>query len=71
MSSQTEIDTTVAVAAKLQDASAKIRTGPPNDLEEIYHPDYYASLVSTKSSLEAPVDDSRLKIGIGAPGCLE
>lgn len=64
---QPEMDMTAVVAIKIEDASAKIRTGPPNDVEGDYDLDYWAGIVPLKSGYEASEDDPRLKEGIELP----
>ncbi|MEM9159605.1 MAG: pyridoxamine 5'-phosphate oxidase family protein [Verrucomicrobiota bacterium] len=67
---QSEMNMTAVVAVKIEDASAKIRTGPPIDVEGDYDLDYWAGVLPLKTVIESPVDDPRLKAGIGLPGYL-
>ena len=51
----------------IEEASAKIRTGPPIDDEEDYDLPAWAGVVPLSISAGAPEEDPRLAHGIGPP----
>ena len=65
--SANEIAGTRVVSVPIQEASAKIRTGPPVDAEDDYALPYWAGEVPLKMVPGAPVPDPRLAPGIAAP----
>ena len=62
-----EMKATAALEFVIEEASAKIRTGPPIDDEEDYAMDVWAGLLPLKVVYEAPVADPRLPAGIAVP----
>jgi nitroimidazol reductase NimA-like FMN-containing flavoprotein (pyridoxamine 5'-phosphate oxidase superfamily) len=58
---------TMVLAFTIEEASAKVRTGGPNDDQEDYDLDVWAGVVPLKLQREAPVRDNRLKEGIELP----
>jgi uncharacterized protein len=62
-----ELKATTVLSLKLEEASAKIRTGPPIDDEEDYALPIWAGVVPLKMVAGEPVNDPRLPEGIDAP----
>jgi len=58
---------TMVLAFPIEEASAKVRTGGPNDDQEDYDLNVWAGIVPLKLQREAPVRDNRLKEGIELP----
>ena len=56
-----ELKGTRALALSLDEASAKVRTGPPVDDEEDYGLDVWAGVIPMKLAAAAPVADPRLR----------
>ena len=65
-----EIAATGIVALKLDEASAKLRAGPPSDDEADYGDPVWAGVVPVTESLGEPVPDPRLAPGIALPAYL-
>ena len=68
--SQGEWKATMLLSFKIEEASAKVRTGPPKDDEEDYALDIWAGVVPLKSERLAPVPDPALKAGVELPSYL-
>lgn len=66
-----EIDATAVVAFPLDEASAKIRAGPPLDDEADYAADVWAGVVPLALVRGRPVPDPRLRPGIPSPAYLD
>jgi nitroimidazol reductase NimA-like FMN-containing flavoprotein (pyridoxamine 5'-phosphate oxidase superfamily) len=62
-----ELQLTTVLSLALDEASAKVRTGPPLDDEEDYELSVWAGVIPLRLSAEAPVHDPRLKAEIAAP----
>jgi uncharacterized protein len=62
-----ELKGTRVLAMTLDEASAKMRSGPPVDDEEDYALDVWAGVIPLKLGAGTPVDDPRLTPGIAAP----
>lgn len=62
-----EMKATTVLSLTLEEASAKIRTGPPLDDEEDYSLPMWAGVLPLKLVAGEPVDDPRLPEGIDAP----
>lgn len=62
-----ELRATTVLSLKLEEASAKIRTGPPIDDEEDYSLPIWAGVVPLKMVAEPPINDPRLPEGIEVP----
>jgi hypothetical protein len=60
-----EMKATSVLAIDIEEASAKIRTGPPGDDAEDYDLPVWAGLLPVKKGYEAAVPDPLLKDGIG------
>lgn len=59
-----ELKATRVLAMTLDEASAKVRTGPPGDDDEDYALDMWAGVIPMKLTAQTPVDDPRLAPGI-------
>ena len=62
-----EMKLTTVLCLSLEEASAKIRTGPPLDDEEDYDLRVWAGVVPMKLTAGEPVDDGRLPEGVPVP----
>jgi hypothetical protein len=62
-----ELKRTLVLAIPIDEASAKIRVGPPLDDEEDYQLDVWAGVIPLELRASAPLDDARLAPGISAP----
>ena len=62
-----EMRATSVVAMTIDEASAKIRTGPPLDDEEDYALDVWAGVIPLSMSVGRPVPDPRLREEIAMP----
>jgi nitroimidazol reductase NimA-like FMN-containing flavoprotein (pyridoxamine 5'-phosphate oxidase superfamily) len=62
-----ELRATVVLALPLDEASAKIRTGPPVDEEDDLELDVWAGIVPLSVAAHPPVGDEHLKTGIPPP----
>ena len=65
--SEQELKATSVLVLKLEEASAKIRTGPPLDDEEDYSLPIWAGVIPLRMIADEPVNDPRLNDGIEAP----
>src|SRR5713226_9123422 len=65
--SERELQLTTVLSLPLDEASAKVRTGPPLDDEEDYELTVWAGVIPLRLIAEAPVDDPRLKAEIDPP----
>ena len=52
---------------RLNEASAKLRTGPPADDEDDYTRDCWAGVIPLRHAAAAPIDDVRLLPGVRTP----
>ena len=66
--SEGELAATTVVAIPLDEASSKVRTGPPKDDEEDYAMSIWAGLLPLAIVPGNPVVDPRLNPGIDVPG---
>ena len=62
-----ELKGTLVLSITIDDASAKIRTGPPKDDEEDYALDVWAGVVPLHIQRTEPIPDPLLKAGVGIP----
>lgn len=62
-----ELKATSVLSMKLEEASAKIRTGPPIDDEEDYSLPMWAGVIPLRMVAGEPINDPRLPDGIEAP----
>lgn len=66
-----ELDATLVLSLDLEEASAKVRTGPPVDDEEDYQLPVWAGVLPLQVRRGEPVPDPRLNEGTRPPGWLE
>ena len=62
-----ELKATTVLGMKIEEASAKVRTGPPADEDEDYALPIWAGVVPIRSVADAPRDDGRLAPGAPSP----
>lgn len=62
-----ELKATTVLSLPLDEASAKVRTGPPGDDEEDYALPVWAGVIPVRHEVLAPIDDPRLLPGIAPP----
>lgn len=62
-----EVKATTVLGLALDEASAKVRSGPPGDDEEDYALPIWAGLLPVRMQVLPPVDDPRLAQGLSAP----
>jgi hypothetical protein len=65
--SEKELKATAVLEFTVDEASAKIRTGPPLDDEEDYDLPIWAGIVPMQLIRGTPVSDSRVKPGVEVP----
>lgn len=65
-----ELKSTLVLSITIDEASAKVRTGPPKDDEEDYALDVWAGVVPLHVQRNAPIPDPLLKPGVGIPDYL-
>ena len=65
-----ELNATIVLSLPIEEASAKIRTGPPLDAEEDYALPCWAGVLPLKLTALAPLPDPRLPEGIAVPAAL-
>ena len=66
-----ELKATTVLTLRLEEVSAKIRTGPPADDEADYALDVWAGVVPVRSVIGAAEDDPSLTPGIAQPAYLK
>ena len=66
-----EIKATTVLGMEIEEAVAKTRAGPPEDDEEDYALDIWAGQIPVQTVIEAPIDDPRLRPGVGQPAYLK
>lgn len=62
---------TMVLAFRIEEASAKVRTGGPNDDDEDYNLDVWAGVVPLKITRQAVITDPKLKPGVTLPDYLK
>ena len=62
-----EMNATSVVLVEIDEATAKVRSGPPGDDEEDYSLPIWASVLPSQFTFGAPLDDPKLGAGIGVP----
>ncbi|MCZ6644012.1 MAG: pyridoxamine 5'-phosphate oxidase family protein [Gammaproteobacteria bacterium] len=62
-----EINATTAVRIPIDEASAKLRDGPPIDDESDFDSDVWAGVIPLKTQVLAPIPSPNLKAGIPVP----
>jgi nitroimidazol reductase NimA-like FMN-containing flavoprotein (pyridoxamine 5'-phosphate oxidase superfamily) len=65
--SENELKATLVLSLDLDEASAKVREGPPVDDERDYELDVWAGVIPLRLTAGAPVDDEKLSEGIAVP----
>jgi uncharacterized protein len=65
--SSREWKATMVLAIKIDEASAKVRTGPPKDEEEDYDLNIWAGVVPLKIQRQPAIPDPLLKEGVNVP----
>ncbi len=68
---ENEWKATMVLAFKINEASAKVRTGPPKDDDEDYSMDVWAGVQPLKTLWTTPIPDPLLKEGIVVPSYLK
>ena len=66
-----ELKATAVLTLRLEEVSAKIRTGPPGDDEADFALDVWAGVVPVRSVIGAAEDDPHLRPGIAPPAYLK
>ncbi len=66
-----EMRATTVLSLPLDEASAKIRTGPPVDDEEDYALPVWAGIIPLRLEAGEPIKDPRLPVGISVPAYAE
>jgi hypothetical protein len=64
---ENELKATAVLAIPIDEASAKVRTGPPLDDEEDYALPAWAGVIPLSSQARAPEPDPRLQAGVAPP----
>ena len=64
---KSELVSTIVAALPLDEASAKIRTGPPIDDKPDYDLDVWAGEIPLMQVVGAPIADPKLQAGVSAP----
>lgn len=67
LNNKLELTSTVIVSLSLDEASAKVRTGPPKDDKEDYELDVWAGEIPLQQTIGKPLDDPKLKSGVSVP----
>ena len=67
MPTDDELRQTTILAVPLEEASAKLRTGPPKDDEADYDLPLWAGVLPMSTVPQTPLDDPRLGHGLGPP----
>jgi uncharacterized protein len=68
---ESELKATLILEMAIDEASAKVRTGPPIDEEEDSALPYWAGVLPFKRGVEKPARDPKLKRGIKVPRYIE
>ena len=63
-----ELKATTVIAFKIEEGSAKVRTGPPGDNAEDYNLDIWAGILPLVQQYGPAIDDPKLREGIPQPG---
>jgi len=66
-----EMNATHAILVDIEEATAKVRNGPPSDDEEDYALPVWAGVLPSSVAFARPVNDQRLGEGISAPEYVE
>ena len=65
-----ELKGTTMVSMEIEEASAKVRVGPPVDDDEDYDLDCWAGVIPVTQVIGRHIDDPKLKAGVGFPQAL-
>lgn len=65
-----ELKATSVLCVPIEEASAKVRTGPPLDDEDDFALPYWAGVLPVRLEAESPIADPRLPAGIPIPASL-
>ncbi|RYU97757.1 pyridoxamine 5'-phosphate oxidase family protein [Emticicia agri] len=65
-----EMKATMVISFTIEEASAKIRTGGPNDDEEDYELSVWAGVLPLKLQAQAPITDPKMVHDIPVPDCV-
>jgi uncharacterized protein len=65
-----EVAGTLVLSLPIEEASAKVRSGPPNDDEADYALPIWAGVLPLRIAAEAPIDDPKLSPGLTRPDSL-
>ena len=65
-----ELKATSVLRLPIEEASAKVRTGPPVDDEEDYDLPYWAGVLPMRLEIGAPIADPRLRTDVGVPAAV-
>lgn len=68
---ESELKATAVIAVEIDNASAKIRTGPPGDFEEDYHLPIWAGVLPIIQNFGQPIADDRSGEDINFPDYLK
>jgi len=64
---ESEVKLTTVLSLPIEEASAKVRTGPPLDDEEDYELPVWAGVIPLRLIADWPIEDPRLKDGLEPP----
>ncbi len=64
---ESEVKLTTVLSLPIEEASAKVRTGPPLDDEEDYELPVWAGVIPLRLIADSPIEDPRLKDGLEPP----
>ena len=65
---KSELVSTIIAALPIDEASAKVRTGPPIDDKPDYGLDVWAGEIPLTQAVGTPIADPKLKAGVTIPG---
>ena len=68
---QQELKGTTVIGMEIEEASAKVRVGPPKDDEPDYDLDIWAGVVPIRQVVGALESDPKLKAGVGTPAHMQ
>jgi nitroimidazol reductase NimA-like FMN-containing flavoprotein (pyridoxamine 5'-phosphate oxidase superfamily) len=68
--SEKEMNTTSVLKFPIEEASAKVRTGPPVDDKDDYDMNVWAGVLPVKTMFGEPIRDGQLKENVSVPGYL-
>jgi hypothetical protein len=64
---ETELKRTLVLALRIDEGSAKVRSGPPVDDDEDHETSCWAGVIPSSTRFSAPVNDPLLRADIGVP----